>query len=276
MTVPAPRRSVVDVKPVRDVGVAVAVGFVQLTATLLAVRHEGQPDRLPLDALAVALLLAGPLALTLRRRFPLAVLQVAFLSTLAYVVIGYRLGPVWLGLIVAFVNAVRAGPRWAAWATLGLGWVSFLWLGHWLGRDRAPSGEEMLALAGIANTLALSVHERTRELGLLRAVGQTRRQVRAMLRREAVVVALFGTLGGVALGVFGGWALVGAAGADVARLTIPAGRLAAVVGAGAVAGVLAGVRPARRAARRRLTTSSLPARATGRSRCGTPCWRGSR
>jgi putative ABC transport system permease protein len=107
----------------------------------------------------------------------------------------------------------------------------------------------LIALMGIANTLALSVHERTREIGLLRAVGQTRRQMRAMLRREAVVVALFGTLGGVGLGVFLGWALVSAAGTDVARLTIPVGRLVAVVAAGAVAGVLAGVRPARRAAR---------------------------
>ncbi|HKN90968.1 MAG TPA: ABC transporter permease, partial [Acidimicrobiia bacterium] len=59
----------------------------------------------------------------------------------------------------------------------------------------------LIALMGIANTLALSVHERTRELGLLRTVGQTRRQVRAMLRREAVIVAVFGTLGGVGLGV---------------------------------------------------------------------------
>jgi len=107
----------------------------------------------------------------------------------------------------------------------------------------------LIALMGIANTLALSVHERTRELGLLRAVGQTRTQVRAMLRREAVIVALFGTLGGVGLGVFLGWALVSAAGTDVARLTIPVGRLAAVVVAGAVAGVVAGVRPGRRAAR---------------------------
>ena len=107
----------------------------------------------------------------------------------------------------------------------------------------------VIALMGIANTLALSVHERTRELGLLRAVGETRRQVRAMLRREAMIVAVFGTLGGVGLGVFLGWALVSAAGTDVARLTIPAGRLVAVVVAGAVAGVLAGLRPARRAAR---------------------------
>jgi putative ABC transport system permease protein len=107
----------------------------------------------------------------------------------------------------------------------------------------------LIALMGIANTLALSVHERTRELGLLRAVGQTRRQVRTMLRTEALLVAVFGTVGGVGLGVFLGWALVAAAGVDTARLTLPFGQLALVLGAGAVAGILAGVRPARRAAR---------------------------
>jgi putative ABC transport system permease protein len=107
----------------------------------------------------------------------------------------------------------------------------------------------LIALMGIANTLALSVHERRRELGLLRAVGQTRRQVRAMLRGEAFLVAAFGTLGGIGLGVFLGWALVGAAGVETARLTVPVGQLAVVLVAGAVAGLLAGIRPARRAAR---------------------------
>ncbi|HEX2046731.1 MAG TPA: FtsX-like permease family protein [Acidimicrobiales bacterium] len=108
----------------------------------------------------------------------------------------------------------------------------------------------VIALMGIANTLSLSIHERTRELGLLRAVGQTRAQLRSMVRWESVVVALFGTLGGVGLGVFLGWALVQAASAQgPASFAAPAGQLLVVVAAGAVAGVLAGVRPARRAAR---------------------------
>jgi signal transduction histidine kinase len=137
-----------------DVGVAVAVGFVQVTLTVLAAHHRAQPGRRPLDALGVGLLLAGPAALAVRRRFPVTVLEVAFVSTLAYVVIGYRLGPIWLGLIVAYVNAARRGPRWAAWATLAVGWVSFLWLAHWLGRDRAPSGQEALGLAAWLLVLA--------------------------------------------------------------------------------------------------------------------------
>ena len=108
----------------------------------------------------------------------------------------------------------------------------------------------VIALMGIANTLSLAIHERTRELGLLRAVGQTRGQLRSMVRWESVIVALFGTVGGLALGVFLGWALVQAASAEgLATFAAPAGQLLVVLAAGAVAGVLAGIRPAARAAR---------------------------
>ncbi len=108
----------------------------------------------------------------------------------------------------------------------------------------------LIALLGIANTLTLAVHERTRELGLLRAVGQTRGQLRAMVRWESVVVAAFGTVGGLGLGVFLGWTLVRASdtGGDGAFAFAPL-RLAVVLVVGVAAGVLAGWRPARRAAR---------------------------
>ena len=110
----------------------------------------------------------------------------------------------------------------------------------------------VIALMGIANTLSLAIHERTRELGLLRAVGQTRRQVRTMVRWESVVIATFGAVLGIGLGVFLGWALVqavGTASGGLGVFALPAGRLAIVLVVGAVAGVLAGLRPARRAAR---------------------------
>jgi putative ABC transport system permease protein len=111
----------------------------------------------------------------------------------------------------------------------------------------------IIALMGIANTLSLSVHERTRELGLLRAVGETRGQLRAMVRWESVIVATFGVVGGVGLGVFLGWALVEAAGntpgSVISEFVLPVARLGIVVVVGAIAGVLAGLRPARRAAR---------------------------
>jgi putative ABC transport system permease protein len=109
-----------------------------------------------------------------------------------------------------------------------------------------------IALMGIANTLSLAIHERTRELGLLRAVGQTRGQVRSMVRWESVVIATFGAVTGIALGVFLGWALVqavGTASGGLGVFALPADRLGVVLVVGAIAGVLAGLRPARRAAR---------------------------
>jgi putative ABC transport system permease protein len=101
---------------------------------------------------------------------------------------------------------------------------------------------------GIANTLALSVFERTRELGLLRAIGMARRQVRAMVRWESVIIALFGTCLGLVIGLFFSWAMVTAV-PDQAALTVPVGQLAAGTVVAAIAGVVAAIGPARRAAR---------------------------
>ncbi|MER5279966.1 FtsX-like permease family protein [Streptomyces sp. NPDC002809] len=110
----------------------------------------------------------------------------------------------------------------------------------------------LIALLGIANTLTLAIHERTRELGLLRAVGQTRRQLPAMVRWESVLVAAFGTAGGLLLGGFLGWVLVKASegtGDTVFAFALPPMRLLVVALVGIAAGVLAGRPPARRAAR---------------------------
>ncbi|CAA9240309.1 MAG: ABC transporter, fused permease protein [uncultured Acidimicrobiales bacterium] len=108
----------------------------------------------------------------------------------------------------------------------------------------------VIALMGIANTLSLSVHERTRELGLLRAVGQTRGQLRSMVRWESVIIAVFGTLGGVAIGLFIAWAVVKAlADEGFNAFAAPIGQLLIVLVVGALVGVLAGIRPARRAAK---------------------------
>ena len=109
----------------------------------------------------------------------------------------------------------------------------------------------VIALLGIANTLSLSIHERTRELGLLRAVGQSRWQVRSMVRREAVVIALFGALGGIGVGSFLGWGLMRAFQAQegVGAFALPVTSLAVIAVLAAGAGVLAAVRPARRASR---------------------------
>ncbi len=108
----------------------------------------------------------------------------------------------------------------------------------------------VIALIGIVNTLALSVFERTREIGLLRAVGMTRRQVRSMVRWESVIVAVFGAGLGVVVGSVFGWALVRAsADQGLQVLEFPAGRLVTYMVVAGLAGVLAAVFPARRAAR---------------------------
>ncbi|MDQ3781354.1 MAG: FtsX-like permease family protein [Actinomycetota bacterium] len=109
----------------------------------------------------------------------------------------------------------------------------------------------VIALMGIANTMSLSVHERTRELGLLRAVGSTRSQIRSMVRGEAVIVSVFGTIGGLALGTFLGWGLMAAIAAQegIGLFAVPFTQLAVVLALGAVVDIVAAVQPARRAAR---------------------------
>lgn len=102
---------------------------------------------------------------------------------------------------------------------------------------------------GIANTLALSVVERTRELGLLRSVGMERRSVRRMVRVEGVLVALFGGSLGLILGVGFGAATTVTLPSDTAQLTFPVLRLLLLLLAAGVLGVLASAVPARRAAR---------------------------
>jgi putative ABC transport system permease protein len=108
----------------------------------------------------------------------------------------------------------------------------------------------VIALFGIVNTLALSVFERVRELGLLRAVGATRRQVRSMIRWEAVIISVLGAVLGMAVGVFFGWTMVRAlASQGFGEFTVPGAQLVAYVLLAAVAGVLAAILPGRRAAK---------------------------
>jgi signal transduction histidine kinase len=141
-TAPAPspqlRRSHVDLL------IAVGVGALELIGTHVAAAH--QPDRRPWDLLGVTLLLAGPASLVVRRRYPRTVLAVTYATTLAYWVIGYPRGPIFLALIVAFFTVVLAGDRRAAIVSLVVGYATFEWLGPALGREPAPSLAAMLAL----------------------------------------------------------------------------------------------------------------------------------
>jgi putative ABC transport system permease protein len=108
----------------------------------------------------------------------------------------------------------------------------------------------IIAVFGIVNTLALSVMERTREVGLLRAVGLSRKQLRRMIRLESVVISLLGAILGMAMGVVFGVLITYALhdeGLEVIRVPVP--QLAVFLVLALVIGVLAAVLPARRAAR---------------------------
>ena len=108
----------------------------------------------------------------------------------------------------------------------------------------------VIALMGITNTLALSIYERTRELGVLRAVGMSRAQVKATVRWEAMIIAVFGTLLGLSIGLFFGWSIVHAlSDQGIDTLVIPVRTLAVVTAIAALAGVAASIMPARRAAK---------------------------
>ena len=132
---------------------------------------------------------------------------------------------------------------------------------EWIEREDADFNEfisflyVMLTLAvfvsifGMINTLVLSVYERTREIGMLRAIGMTRRQVRRMIRQESIITALIGAAIGLPLGIFLA-ALVNRALSEYdVRFAIPWGQLIVLTIVAIVIGILAAIMPARRAAK---------------------------
>ena len=107
----------------------------------------------------------------------------------------------------------------------------------------------VISLFGIANTLALSIHERTRELGMLRAIGMSRRQVRTMIRYEAVITALIGAILGMILGVVFAALIAQPLKDEGFTLSYPVGSLVVLLVLAALAGVVAAIAPARRASK---------------------------
>jgi putative ABC transport system permease protein len=107
----------------------------------------------------------------------------------------------------------------------------------------------IVSLFGIVNTLVLSVFERTRELGMLRAVGMTRRQVRRMIRHESIITALIGGVLGIVIGTFLSALVTQALSGEGVSFSLPVGSLIAFLLVAMVAGVIAAIGPARRASR---------------------------
>jgi putative ABC transport system permease protein len=107
----------------------------------------------------------------------------------------------------------------------------------------------LMSLLGIVNTLTLSIHERTRELGTLRAIGMTRDQARGLVRDESMITAAMGTSVGVVLGIFFAWIMTRALTSDGVVFSVPWLQVFVLVAIGLLAGVAAALPPARRAGR---------------------------
>ncbi len=107
----------------------------------------------------------------------------------------------------------------------------------------------VVAILGIINTLALNVVERKQEVGMLRAVGTKRMQIRTMITLEAVQISLYGALMGIVIGVFLGWAFIQAMqDQGLTGAVVPGDQLALMVTGSAVVGVVAALWPAHKAA----------------------------
>jgi putative ABC transport system permease protein len=107
----------------------------------------------------------------------------------------------------------------------------------------------IISLFGIVNALVLSIYERTREIGMLRAIGTTRRQMRAIVRYESIITAVIGGVLGIGIGILFAWVLARGLEDQGIGFTLPVGTLAVFLVLAIVAGVLAAVLPARRAAK---------------------------
>ncbi|MGW1531303.1 ABC transporter permease [Streptomyces aureus] len=115
----------------------------------------------------------------------------------------------------------------------------------------------IVAVLGVINTLAMSVFERSQEIGMLRAIGLDRKGIKRMVRLESLVISLFGGVLGIGLGVFFGWAAGELLGSRMStyELVLPWGRMALFLLLAATVGVLAALWPARRAARLNMLTA---------------------
>jgi signal transduction histidine kinase len=175
-----------------DILLAVVIGAAQLGGTVAAA--TSQPDRRPIDALAVALLLLPALALVARHRHPIAVLGMASAATFAYELRDFPGGPIWFALIVAFFTAQTTGHRRIGLVAIAVGYASLWWVPLALGRPMPSVGQALalaawlLALVAVAEVVRVrrayrgEVRERAQEAEHARAEEARRRRSEERLR----------------------------------------------------------------------------------------------
>ncbi|MGH2735653.1 MAG: sensor histidine kinase [Actinomycetota bacterium] len=161
------------------------LGAFQVIGTVFAAHR--QPQAQPLDVLGYLLLLVGPAALWFRRSYPATVLGVVLVSIVAYVMLDYPKGPVFLSFIVAVFTAVMRGRRVAAWTSFGVAYAAFLFFSYYVA-DEAPAGAEvagaaawMLVIITVAE-VARTRRERFMEASRTRAEETRRRDSEERLR----------------------------------------------------------------------------------------------
>lgn len=125
---------------------ALVIGLFQLGGSFGAATD--QPDRLPIDGLAIALLLAGPAALAFRDRWPVLAVAVAVLATAGYVWSGYPYGPIFFSLVVAIFVAMQAGYSRATWMVAGAGYLLYVAIASLFPRPYTETGLHLLLGAG--------------------------------------------------------------------------------------------------------------------------------
>jgi len=174
----------------RIVLLSVVIAVVQVAGSFGAAHeHHGHAVR-GLDAVAVALLIAGPLALVVRHRAPAAVLMLVLGVTVTYVVRDYPNGPIYLSLIIAFFTAVTRGRRRVAVAALLAGYPLMLWLGWIVGTRPAPGIGSILGVAAwLFVLLAVSEIVRVRRTGAMEAWRTREEEARRRASEERLRIA---------------------------------------------------------------------------------------
>jgi signal transduction histidine kinase len=162
--------------------VPLVVAAIQLVGSI-GPRHRGAPAPhwAPLNWFGYLLLIAGPVALLLRNRYPYAVLLTVLGVTIAYRAAGFGGGPIFLALIVAFLSAASVGSRWRTYPLPVLGWVAIVWLVPWIrGEDSPPT----LAIGALAAWLLVlvAIAEGIRQR---RSVAEASRQRQAAMAKQA-------------------------------------------------------------------------------------------